>query len=196
MQSSQTDIQEQKAAARKYFFSLRRSFDSEYARIASQKICDGIYSLIKEKNIKTVLAYFPICGEVDILPLMKKLWGDSITVAFPRSITSDTHLDFYVVNSTSELHTGEYNIPEPVDTCKPLADFSNALCIVPALSADSSGFRLGYGKGYYDRFLCLHSMLTVCPLYSLMLSETIPHEHTDIPVDIIQTEKEVIFSRV
>ncbi len=195
MPLSQTDIQNQKADARKSLLQKRRALPPEYSKAASDEICRRLFELIKERSYTAVLLYFPVKGETNILPLASLLWSSKITTAFPVSHKDGVMLEFRITESESDFCAGEYSIPEPKDSCPALEDFSNVLCVIPALSADRQGVRLGYGMGYYDRFLAAHGPLTICPIFDKMLSSELPHEPTDVPLDIILTEKEVIFTR-
>ncbi|MBP3370790.1 MAG: hypothetical protein J6L85_08565 [Clostridia bacterium] len=65
---------------------------------------------------------------------------------------------------------------------------SNTICIVPALAIDRDGYRLGYGKGYYDRFLCDFEGVSIVPIHSSLVCERLPRNNTDIQVKIIVTE--------
>lgn len=100
-------------------------------------------------------------------------------------------MDFHPVSRLSELTAGAYGIPEPSAHSPSLTaeETANALCVVPALSVAPSGYRLGYGGGYYDRFLRNFTGRTVCPVYRCMLTEELPFDRYDQRVDLIITEE-------
>ena len=97
---------------------------------------------------------------------------------------------FYFVNSFDDLEPGSYNIMEPSETLpvfdKAMAETANVVCIVPAVVFDKKGFRIGYGGGYYDRFLALepnHPTIALC--YDFQMCDTLEPESHDIPVDMV-----------
>ncbi len=192
---SQTDTAARKSEARAYFLALRKSFPTEYSAAASDSICRGIMNIIEEKSPSAVLLYAPVRGEVDVMPLAHKLWQSGQRVAFPVSHKEGFRLEFRVVTSKQELRCGAYGIPEPREDRPTVEDFRGALCVVPALAADRQGYRLGYGAGYYDRFLSRRDLLTVCPIYERLLVTELPRERTDATLHILQTENEVIYTR-
>ena len=87
---------------------------------------------------------------------------------------------------------GAYGIPEPSDKMEVVTDFSECICIVPGLVFDLSGHRLGYGKGYYDRFLKDFTGYSVGLVYSEFILDKLPCEPTDRAVDLMITERGII----
>ena len=85
-----------------------------------------------------------------------------------------------------------YGIKEPKSTCEKYIAKENDLVIVPCLSADKQKNRIGYGQGYYDRFLKDFNGVSVSPCYDEMLSDEIPTDNFDMKINIIVTDKEVI----
>ena len=98
-------------------------------------------------------------------------------------------MEFYLADSVNDLKQGMYGILEPdTDKCSKITDFSGALCLVPALCYDKKGFRLGYGKGYYDRFLEKFTITTVGLCYNELIKDTLPVDKFDKSVDYIVTQ--------
>lgn len=94
-----------------------------------------------------------------------------------------------------DLHVGYFSILEPdINTCKfcDINELTNFLCIVPALAFDLNGYRVGYGKGYYDRFLKKYKCKTVGFCYEMDLVKSINKNQYDLPVDLILTEKRIL----
>ena len=166
--------------------------DTERAEV-SRRLCEGILSLEQFASADVVLVYYPTKNEPDLLHVANVALSLGKRVAFPISNTADLTLTFGEITSTNQLQAGAYGIPEPEANPPKLSP--NSLCIVPALAADKQGFRLGYGKGYYDRFLADFDGVSVCALPSSHLCEKLPTEATDIPVDIIITQTGVIYTK-
>ena len=97
-------------------------------------------------------------------------------------------MDFFYVDKLSEMEKGRFGICEPKPTLPRVVDFSDALMLVPAMSFDRRGFRLGYGGGYYDRFLEAHPVRTVGITYEMFMVEALPHDEYDKAVNQIATE--------
>ena len=113
-------------------------------------------------------------------------------VAFPISLTDSFTLDFRRVTSLDELNVGAYGIREPLKDAKKAVFTKNSLCVVPALSFDQKGFRLGYGKGYYDRFLSAFPGKSAGLCFEDFLCDSLPTDSKDIAVDILITNKGVL----
>lgn len=123
----------------------------------------------------SVLTYASTPIEVDTRRLIAYCLEKNIPVALPRS--GDTELSFYYISEKSDLKPGRFNIDEPpID--KPASFDENTLCVIPALCADGEGYRLGYGRGYYDRFLSGFGGVSVILCYSAFKREvpTEPHD--------------------
>jgi 5-formyltetrahydrofolate cyclo-ligase len=99
-------------------------------------------------------------------------------------------MSFYYASSLEELKAGMFNIPEPMggEIYRPQ---NGDVCIVPGLAYDKYGFRLGYGRGFYDRFLSGFSGVTVGLCYSSFIDSCLPRGKYDVKTDVVLTEKGV-----
>lgn len=154
----------------------------------SERLCNGITTLQEYKDADIILLYFPTKSEPDLSALARRAWNDGKQVAFPISKTEECKLDFRTVSSLDELREGAYGIREPREDAKLATLGKSALCIVPALAIDTEGYRLGYGKGYYDRFLSSFEGVAVVAIHSSLICKRLPRNDTDIPIDTIITE--------
>ncbi len=183
----------QKTLLRREFTARRDALDASLAEMLDGALCRAVMSLPEFASAATLLLYAPIGREIDVRPLFFAARDAGKAVAFPRTEPSAHRMVFYLVDSLGELAAGSYGIPEPPPD-RP-AELSDALCIVPALVFDRDGYRLGYGGGYYDRFLAENSVgiTTAAPVRDgFLLSESLPRGVYDRRVDIIVTSKEVI----
>ena len=182
-----------KAEARRLLLDLRKQISEDAYAAKSEKICAHAERLIDEIGAKTVLSFFPVRGEPDILPLAKRLLEKGITVAFPISHKEDVRLEFRAISAIEDLKIGTYKICEPIESTQTLSVFEkDTVCLVPALSFDVRGMRLGYGMGYYDRFLQNFGGVSIGISFSDLLAEELPVADTDIPVLKIITEGGVV----
>ena len=196
MQLSQTDqradsTHEQKKFLRTHYSKIRKELGGQERDRQSSSLVRTASSLPEFKNCKMLLCYYPIGNEPSILPLAKLAIDMGKTLAFPISDTQTHTLSFRVVTSLDQLKLGAYNICEPTDDLPEISDTSEAICIVPALAFDLNGYRLGYGKGFYDRFLSNFCGISIGLTYTQSLTQILPHDATDLPVDIIITQGRV-----
>ena len=139
------------------------------------------------RNASIILVYVSYNSEVDTEKLIEYSLEIQKTVAVPYC--NGDKMDFYIIKSSDELIPGKYGIPTvDINNRIPLDNFNNALCIVPALSYDLLGNRLGYGGGYYDRFLASNNIKSIGLCYSRCIHSHLPAENFDIKVDIVLTE--------
>jgi len=183
-------INTKKAALRKHFRAVRAAISNEERREKSLELCRVLYEKLSEfSTAGTLLFYYPLPHEIDILPFFDRARKLGIRCAFPRCREEAGEMDFFYVHDLSELEDGRFGIREPKLSAQRVKDPSNGLMLVPAMAFDRQGFRLGYGGGYYDRFLAAHPMKTVGITYEMFLLETLPHDAHDKAVDVIVTEK-------
>ena len=142
----------------------------------------------KKRNL--ILTYVSTDIEVDTKSIIKNALESGKRTAVPRCIPGTREIEFYIVTSfENDLSEGSFKILEPnIKKCEKLNDFENGLCIIPALSFDMNGYRLGYGKGYYDRFLSKFKGLKIGLCYGGCVCEELPHGHFDERVDLLITE--------
>lgn len=177
-----------KPSARTHFSSLRSSIPEEQRLIKSKKICQKISNTEFFLKCDTLLLYFPIKAEPSLLPLLEKAFSLGKAIAFPISVKENYTLDFRVIQSLEDLTVGAYGICEPNKNAPTAKITDKTLCIVPALSFDEKGMRLGYGKGFYDRFLKDFSGYSIGITYSELFCKSLPFDKNDIPVDKVITD--------
>lgn len=131
--------------------------------------------------------------EVDTYQIIRKAWELGKTVVAPKCNPTDKTLQFRKLETFSQLESVFYGLYEPnEDNTKVISGQEIDLLLVPGLSFNSRGFRLGFGGGYYDRFLQQYQGKTVSLAFSIQVVEGIPVEEHDLPVAKIITNKEVI----
>lgn len=140
---------EEKKALRRELIARRKAMPPEEKARADERIFRQLVPLCEKAGSVFVYASTPI--EADTRRIIDFCLEKGIKTALP--VSGDTELTFYYISSQQELKTGRYGIDEPVCRNSAAIPDENTLCIVPALCADGNGLRMGYGKGYYDRFL-------------------------------------------
>ena len=181
-----------KKILRKKLLEKRKTINEEqkikWNNAISQLICDTEYF----KNAQQVLVFASTEYEFDTRYIVERCREAFKRVFYPRCIDKDGNMIFFKVDSVGDLTFGAFDILEPKKSCKQYIPRDNDLVIVPCLSADRQKNRIGYGKGYYDRFLKNFNGVSIAPCYSEMLEGEIPTDEYDIKVNIIVTDKEVI----
>ena len=189
-----TDLAKRKADMRRLFSRLRADIPLNEKQTLDSILTDTVVNLPEFIKADTVLCYYPIKSEPNVLPIATLALSLGKTVAFPIS-HRDTHtLSFHKLSELSEIRTGEYGIFEPCASAPEPTDLSRAICITPAISFDRAGHRIGWGGGYYDRFLKDFGGISVCVIYSALETESVPADAFDMTVDLIVTEKGVIYT--
>ena len=183
------NIKEYKNVLRNRFKERRRLMTQNRKALADHRIAVRLRTLLCYRRAKTVLAYVSMPIEVGTREIIKKALSDGKRVAVPRCVPGTREMEFYVIDSLDELLPGTFGVLEPAPNPeKRLYDFSHSICVVPALACDRTGYRLGYGGGYYDRFLRDYPGEKVLILYKCCLVPILWHGRYDVPVDRIVTE--------
>ena len=135
------------------------------------------------RQAKTIYGYLPYNQEVRTVPMLEQAIRDGKRVAVPKVLGDE--MIFIYMDDLTAVEKGYAGIPEPVAN-GPAADDPTALVLMPGLAFDPQGRRIGYGGGFYDRFLAEepnHPTLALC--YAFQMVPQIPTEEFDIPVDCV-----------
>ena len=135
------------------------------------------------KNAGTIYGYLPYNQEVRTVPMLEQALNDGKRVAVPKCYGDE--MRFIFMDDLSKVEKGYANIPEPIAD-DPVADDKTALVLMPGLAFDKEGHRIGYGGGFYDKFLEAepgHPTLALC--YAFQMLPHLETEEHDIPVDYV-----------
>lgn len=176
---------------RQKYKALRAEMLPEAKKAIDDLIFEKIVSLDEYKRCELLLTYVSTETEVDTFRLLEHTFRCGKTAAVPKSLDKNGNMAFFEIRSFDELEKGYFGIYEPItEKCREISRFDGGICIVPALSYDKDGHRLGYGKGFYDRFLSAHNeLLKIGICYSEYMEKHLPCGEYDIPADIVITEK-------
>ena len=166
----------------------RAQITADEKQMSDSAITQAVLSNCLYIQAQELLCYVSTDDEIDTKSIIFDALMRGKKVFVPKCTEQKGVMRFYRINSFDDLKIGKYGILEPVDT-----DFDNewrqskknALCIVPALCCDSSGNRLGYGGGYYDRFLSGFNGKKICLCYSRFADVELPLEKHDILCDVV-----------
>ena len=172
-----------KKALRREIREKKRAMTEEEIVDRSEKLGQLFVQSEAYRKAKTVYGYLPYNQEVRTVPMLEQALRDGKRVAVPK-IYGDT-MKFLYLDDLSKVEKNDMGIPEPIaDT--PVAEDKTALVLMPGLAFTEQGDRMGYGGGFYDRFLAEepdHPTLALC--YDFQMVDSLPTEEFDIPVDTV-----------
>lgn len=184
------DIRQVKNALRLKIKNMRRDMRPDYKRDCDILIANQFLRSTSYTRSNVILTYSSTSIEVDTSIIIQTALDDGKRVACPRCIDGTRLMNFYYINSLEDLLPGSFGVLEPIANEANLYTGADCpICIVPGLAFDHWGYRLGYGKGYYDRFLADYGGWTVGLCYGECIEYKLPHGRFDRPVDRLITEK-------
>lgn len=179
----------EKSELRKAIREQKKKLSTLQIEEKSKKIFEKIMELPAFVKAERVYAYVSYNQEVSTFAFLEQVLQSKKVLLVPK-VYGD-RMKFHVINSLNELSPGAYGIPEPSNDV--LDSVNQGFMLLPGLAFDRQGHRLGYGGGYYDKYLCEHNrFVKVAAAYSFQLVEEVKCESQDIPVDIVATEEEVV----
>lgn len=163
--------------------AIPKSEKEKWDRQIFKRLCDS-----KElQNADILLIYVSKSEEVDTHELIRFCISQNKAVAAPRC--EGENLTFYLISKFSDLQPGNFGVLEPKIYCKAAQFTGKSVCVLPGLGFSKKGDRIGYGRGYYDRFLSGFYGKTIGICYSCCRDIEIPTEPHDRPVDMVIAER-------
>ena len=182
-----------KEKIRAHMLKMRKAHHQEKGHIHCLTIMDLFLRLPEFSLSKCILLYAAKGSEVHTDGIIRSALSLGKKVAMPLAIMGERRLELYEIKSIGELSPGAFGILEPPALPERRVDPSQIdLAVVPGISFDYRGHRLGYGKGYYDTLLPKINGVKVGLAYGVQLANRLPNEPHDIPVDILVTEERTI----
>ncbi|MGE7841023.1 5-formyltetrahydrofolate cyclo-ligase [Lysinibacillus sp. NPDC093712] len=142
--------------------------------------------IIEANTIGITISNMP---EVDTIHLIEALWQLGKKVAVPKCNAKTREMSFYAIESFAQLETVYMHLREPIPAVCELVDANEMdIILVPGVVFDTNGYRIGYGGGYYDRYVLHYKKGKLMSLlFDEQLYEQVPIETHDCPVDLIIT---------
>lgn len=172
-----------KKALRQEIREKKRQMTAEQIEKTSARLGELFFQSAYYQQAKTIYGYLPYNQEVRTVPMLERALADGKKVAVPK-VYGDKMVFIYITDLT-RVAKGYAGIPEPLED-GPVADDPTALVLMPGLAFDRQGHRIGYGGGFYDKFLAAepnHPTLALC--YAFQMLDTLETEAFDIPVDCV-----------
>lgn len=183
-------IKEKKQRLRKKVNKRVASLELEYCKEADQQIFFHATNLSEYKNAETVFCYVGRKEEIDTLPILKDILEKGKRLGVPRCIEKGV-MKVYEIKSLKELEVGAYGILEPCGSCICIEQSEIDIAFVPCLSSSIEGRRLGYGGGYYDRYLEKTGFTRIVLCREQIIEKEVPVDKHDQKMDIVISEKEI-----
>ena len=172
-----------KQELRKNIREQNRAMSPEEIEARSAKLGELFVNSQAYREAKTIYGYLPYNQEVRTVPMLEQALKDGKRVAVPKCYGD--RMRFIFMDDLSKVEKGYAGIPEPVED-GPVADDTTALVLMPGMAFDPQGHRIGYGGGFYDKFLAEepgHPTLALC--YAFQVLPHLETEAFDIPVDTV-----------
>lgn len=172
-----------KSELRRMIRDRKRAMTETQIVEASHRLGEKFAACEQYRNAKTIYGYMPYNQEVRTVPMLERALAEGKQVAVPK-VYGDT-MKFILVTDLTQMEKSDFGIPEPVAD-GPVAEDPTALVLMPGMAFTAAGDRMGYGGGYYDKFLSVepnHPTVALC--YDFQLLESLPTEQYDIPVDLV-----------
>ena len=161
----------------------KRGMTPEQIRGKSQALGEKFAQTELYRQAKTIYGYLPYNQEVRTVPILEQAIRDGKQVAVPKVYGEE--MRFHYLTDLSRVETGYAGIPEPLGD-EPVAEDPTALVLMPGLAFDKEGHRIGYGGGFYDKFLANepgHPTVALC--YDFQVLPKLETEEFDVPVDLV-----------
>lgn len=172
-----------KAELRRQIRERKRAMTLAQIEQASVRLGEQFLSSDQYRAAKTIYGYLPYNQEVRTTPMLERALADGKRVAVPKVYGEE--MKFIYLTDLAQVEKGYAGIPEPVAD-EPTADDPTALVLMPGMAFTKAGDRMGYGGGFYDKFLAMepgHPTVALC--YEFQLVDELPVEEFDIPVDLV-----------
>jgi 5-formyltetrahydrofolate cyclo-ligase len=180
---------------REEILRIRNSLSETEIVSSSNIISDKVISTKEFKKAQSIGTYYPIKSEVKTFEIIKHSLATKKTIGLPRIIDSNKIAFFKIMENSFEdikFTKGKYGILENLMSDSIVEEMD--LLIIPGIAFDLQGNRIGYGKGYYDRFLSTRKVSYIMGLaFENQIIKKIPTTENDIPVDVLVTENRIIF---
>jgi 5-formyltetrahydrofolate cyclo-ligase len=186
-------LDENKKKIRKDILSLRNALPRAELETMSRNICRRFTHLPVVKDCSAVMIFLSFGSEINTDYLIEWLWQQKKKVLVPLCKPETREMDIISITTFADLEPGYFGIREPKrGLLPPVAREAIDLVVVPAVAFDRRGYRVGYGGGYYDRFLVGMDVPRIGLAFSCQIVAEVPVDEYDLAVQGIVTEKEYI----
>ena len=178
----------EKKSLRNLLLEKRDNTSFDFMKIASEKMQKKLKKINAFRNAQKIGVYYPIGSEILTQDIIQELLSNGKDVFLPKVIGEN--IEFRKIIDFSSLEKSSFDIMEPKDDC--MIDNNLDVVLVPTVGISPIGVRLGYGHGFYDRFLAEHKTVTISLTLEKQIVKNIPKSEHDIIIDWIVTEDRIL----
>jgi 5-formyltetrahydrofolate cyclo-ligase len=178
----------ERKSLRSLLLEKRDNTSFDFMKIASEKIQKRLKKINAYRDAQKIGVYYPIGSEVLTQDIIQELLSNGKDVFLPKVIGKK--IEFRKISNFSSLEKGSFEIMEPKDDCQ--TDNSLDVVLVPTVGISPVGVRLGYGHGFYDKFLAEHKVTTISLTLEKQIVKNIPKSEHDIIINWIITEDRIL----
>lgn len=187
------EIRKHKSEIREFYINKRKTLDEAVKAEKDAKVCASVLASATYRYSDILLMYMPKEDEINIAPVAEAALKAGKRVAFPCCNPDDRSMEYRFVLSLDELKPSVMGLYEPIDSTdifdKSECENHNVVCIIPGIVYDKKGYRIGYGGGYYDRYLSSFYGTKVGVAHTDFITNSVPHGKFDLAVDVLMTER-------
>lgn len=179
-----------KAEYREKMVGILKNISQDERHSYEKKLLDSLIRSKLWKNAQTIGITLSSGFEWDTIEIIKEAWKQNKSIAVPKCDPQNKLMDFYIINSFEQLEVVYYNLKEPkLEETKKINKNIIDLLIVPGLVFNNQGFRIGFGGGFYDRFLLDFNNITLSLVHPSQIFKSLPINRHDISVNYLLTAK-------
>ena len=178
----------EKKSLRRLLLEKRDNTSFDLMKIASEKMQKRLKKINAFRNAEKIGVYYPIGSEILTQDIIQELLSNGKDVFLPKIIGEN--IEFRKITDFSSLEKGNFDIMEPKDDCQ--IDNNLDVVLVPTVGISPIGVRLGYGHGFYDRFLAEHKTATISLILEKQIVKNISKSEHDVIIDWIVTEDRIL----
>ncbi|MBG9979998.1 5-formyltetrahydrofolate cyclo-ligase [Facklamia lactis] len=183
------EIKIDKNELRKEIFSAREKLSNEYREEAEKVIYQKLFALEEFQQANTIMVFYSTEDEFNSHPIIERAWQEGKKVGIPR-VYPKRVMEALEYTPQTQLEKSSFGISEPIQSSPIIKASDIDLIIMPCVTCNNQGERLGYGGGYYDRYLQrTNNPHLILPFYALLQRNNIPMEEHDQLVDVVITEE-------
>ncbi len=185
---------EPKKTLREIYLRLRKEIDTEEKKQLDEEIAQRFLKSSLYQLSNNIMTYVSINFEVDTRMIIEQAFKDGKNVFVPYCTKEKGVMEFYKIDSLDELTETKFGTLEPEPNQeKKYKPEEFTICLVPGLIFDKKGYRIGYGGGYYDRYLSENDLLTLGLIYDKFVVDNVLRDDLDIKVKMYLTDKKIYY---
>lgn len=183
-----SNIRDLKSFFRKKNKTARAEMSEEEKVLKDEKVCRNLLSTNAFERAEQVLLYSATPIEIETVGIFQNALNSGKKILYPRCLDKG-RMTYHYIDDLSQLRPSAFNILEPISTAPEYKSGNSDICIVPALAYDVEGYRMGYGGGFYDRFLTSFRGTRIGICYADNIEKKLPRGRFDVRVDILITDE-------